>query len=110
MFDTLEIFAFVLWTIFIVYATWYFTSAKHYAPLTLSEARLLWKIHKQNIGCNGRKWKLIKRGDKIIGFQCECGHKYIQKRPIVASTPAPPMPMPTPISIIRKEAKIDKTP
>jgi hypothetical protein len=108
MFETLEIFTFALWTIFVIYATWYFTSAKHYAPLTPYEARLLWKIHKQNIGCNGRKWQIIKRGGKIVGFKCECGYRHIQKRPIVAGTPT--LPMPSQISIIRKETKIDKTP
>jgi hypothetical protein len=88
MFDTLEMLAFTLWTIFIVYATWYFTSAKDYAPLTPYETRILWKIHKQNIGCNGKKWQIIKRRGKIVGFQCECGYKHVQKRPIVTSLPA----------------------
>ncbi|MEM3696553.1 MAG: hypothetical protein QXQ94_03490 [Candidatus Bathyarchaeia archaeon] len=107
MFEPLEILAFTLWTIFVVYATWYFTSAKHYAPLTPYEARLLWKIHKQDISCNGRKWQIIKRGGEIIGFKCECGYKHIQKRPIVASMPTPLMS--TQVSMIRKEAKINKT-
>ncbi|MGB9693363.1 MAG: hypothetical protein ACPLYF_00800, partial [Fervidobacterium sp.] len=50
----------------------------------------------------------IKRRGKIIGFKCECGYKHIQKRPIVASTPA--IPTPPQLSIIRKETKINKTP
>ncbi|MGQ9545428.1 MAG: hypothetical protein ACUVQX_06550 [Candidatus Bathycorpusculaceae bacterium] len=108
MFDTLEMLAFALWTIFVVYATWYLTSAKRYAPLTPYEARILWKIHKQNIACDGKKWQIIKRGGKIIGFKCECGYKHIQKRPIVSSTPM--LPMHTQVSAIRKEAKINKTP
>jgi len=78
-----------LWGCFTTYATWYFTLAKHYAPITPNEAKILWKIHKQNIECYARKWRRIKRGDKIIGFECECGYKHIQKRPIVASTPTP---------------------
>lgn len=72
-----------LWVCFAAYATWYFASAKHYAPLTLKEARLLWKIHKQKAECDARKWREIRRKDKIVGFECECGYKYMQKRPIV---------------------------
>ncbi|MEM3612640.1 MAG: hypothetical protein QXH40_04415 [Candidatus Bathyarchaeia archaeon] len=83
----IEIFAITLWISFAAYATWYFTSAKHYAPLTPNEARLLWKIHKQTTKCSSRRWREICRGRKIVGFACECGYKYTQKRPIVASTP-----------------------
>lgn len=75
------------WACFAVYAAWYLTSAKHYAPLTLTEAKLLWKIHKQITRCNARDWHEIRRGDKIIGFECGCGFKHIQKRPITANTP-----------------------
>ena len=82
-----EIITVALWTCLMAYATWYFTSAKNYAPITSNDAKMLWKIHKRNIRCAARKWREIKRGDKIIGFECECGYKYIQKRPIVANTP-----------------------
>jgi len=78
-----------LWGCLTAYAVWYFTSAKHYAPITISEARILWKIHKRNIQCNARKWQKIKRGGKIIGFTCECGYKHIQRRPIVSNIPTP---------------------
>ncbi|MEM3565778.1 MAG: hypothetical protein QXK18_02770 [Candidatus Bathyarchaeia archaeon] len=83
----IEILAVTLWTCFAAYSTWYFTSAKHYAPLTPEEARLLWKIHKQTTKCGSRRWREICRGRKIIGFACECGYKYMQKRPIVTNTP-----------------------
>lgn len=72
-----------LWVCFAVYAIWYFTSAKRHAPLTPNEAKLLWKIHKQNIKCGAKKWRELKRGDRIIGFECECGYKHVQKRPII---------------------------
>ncbi|HVP27350.1 MAG TPA: hypothetical protein VMT26_06780 [Candidatus Bathyarchaeia archaeon] len=84
---TFEIIGITLWTAFIIYATWYFTSAKHYAPITSNEAKILWKIHKQLIHCNGKKWRELKRGSKIIGFECECGHKHIQRRPLVIKAP-----------------------
>jgi hypothetical protein len=72
-----------LWLCFAVYAAWYFTSAKHYAPLTLDEAKILWKIHKKDAKCRARKMQIVSRGAKIIGFKCECGYKYLQKRPII---------------------------
>lgn len=77
-----------LWIFFAAYATWYYTSAKHYAPLTRNEAKILWKLHKQNTGCKAKKWREIRSKGKIVGFKCECGYKHIQKRPIAAKTPA----------------------
>jgi hypothetical protein len=85
----IEIIAVTLWACFVAYAIWYFTSAKHYVPLTPREARLLWKIHKQTARCDSKRWREIRRGRKIVGFACECGYKYMQKRPIVASPPQP---------------------
>jgi hypothetical protein len=89
--DMLEILLVASWGCLAMYATWYFTSAKHYAPITSKEARILWKIHKRNIQCGARKWREVKRRGKIIGFECECGYKHVQKRPVVASAPAPNM-------------------
>ncbi|MBS7616330.1 hypothetical protein KEJ45_03940 [Candidatus Bathyarchaeota archaeon] len=83
----IEIIMATLWACFAAYAIWYFTMAKHYAPLTLTEAKILWKIHKQNTGCSSKMWREIRRGEKIVGFECECGYKHIQKRPITASAP-----------------------
>jgi hypothetical protein len=87
--STIEIFGIALWTAFVIYTTWYFTSAKHYAPITSAEAKILWKIHRRNSGCEGRKWRELKRGGKIVGFECECGQKHIQRRPIVVRAPIP---------------------
>jgi hypothetical protein len=83
-----EILVPTLWLCFVAYAAWYYISAKKYAPLTRKEVKILWKLHKQNVGCKAKKWDEIRRKDKIIGFKCECGHKHVQKRPIAASTPA----------------------
>jgi len=87
--NMLEIIAPAVWMGFAVYATWYFASAKHYAPITLNEARILWEIHKQNVRCDAKKWQEIRRRGKIIGFECECGYKHVQKRPIATNTPTP---------------------
>jgi hypothetical protein len=89
MLEILEILAATLWGFLTAYATWYFTSAKNFAPITVNDVRILWKIHKRNIQCHARKWQEIRRGGKIIGFRCECGYKHVQKRPIVSSMPTP---------------------
>ncbi|HVP92964.1 MAG TPA: hypothetical protein VMS94_04405, partial [Acidobacteriota bacterium] len=61
------------------------------------------KIHKHNFSCQSRKWRTIKRKNKIIGFECGCGYKHIQKRPIVAG-----LPMPYIESHGSKESALDK--
>ncbi|MGB9741397.1 MAG: hypothetical protein ACP5IM_03975 [Candidatus Bathyarchaeia archaeon] len=68
---------------FMIYATWYFSSLKTFAPMTREEAKLLWKIHKKETGCTAKKLHEIKRKNKIVGFKCECGYKYLKKRPIM---------------------------
>lgn len=85
--NMLEILVFASWLSLTAYAVWYSTVAKHYAPIAPHEAKILWKIHKQNVQCASKKWRAIRRGKKIIGFECECGFKHIQKRPIVANAP-----------------------
>jgi hypothetical protein len=82
--NMLEILMPTMWTCFTAYAAWYFTSAKQYAPLTLNEARLLWKIHKQSTHCTSRKWNEIRHNGSIIGFKCECGYKHVQKKPVAS--------------------------
>jgi hypothetical protein len=85
--NMLEIIAFTTWIVFVAYATWYFTSAKHTTPISPDEARLLWKIHKQTLRCDARRWRKIKNGNKTVGFECECGYKHVQKRPVSARAP-----------------------
>jgi hypothetical protein len=58
-------------------------SAKHYVPLTAEEVETLWKFHKQKTNCQAKKWREIKKTKKIVGFECECGHNHIQKKPII---------------------------
>ena len=77
-----------LWACFATYGAWYFTKAKSYSPITQTEARQLWTIHRHNARCNGKKWQQVKKGKQTIGFQCECGYRHVQKRPLVAHTPA----------------------
>lgn len=74
------------WTFFTGYLVWYITSAKCDAPLTVNDAKVLWKMHKQSTNCAGHKWRRIRcKSGKVLGFECECGYKYTQKRLISSS-------------------------
>lgn len=60
------------------------TAAKRTVPITIEDVKVMWTLHKQNSNCKCRKWRPLqhKKG-KVIGFQCECGYKYKQKKPII---------------------------
>lgn len=69
------------WLAFGAYLLWFFFKAKTVQPLTLDDLALTWKVHKQQNGCNAsRIHGLIKGDNEIIGFKCECGYEFIQKR------------------------------
>lgn len=68
----------------LIFIFWLITSAKRSMVIIIDEAQTLWKIHKKNDGCKAKKWQAIKRnGEKVKGFKCECGYKFIQKKPLV---------------------------
>ncbi len=53
-------------------------------PISANEAKIIWKMHHETARCKGHNCKLLTRKrDKIVGFQCECGYTYTQKRPLV---------------------------
>jgi hypothetical protein len=62
---------------------WFLLSAKRVVPLTLKETETLWKDHKQKVLCEAKSWHKIVRKNKIVGFECDCGYKHIQKRHII---------------------------
>jgi hypothetical protein len=76
------------WGCLTTYVSWYATKAKRSCAITPAEAKQLWTIHKQNAHCNGKKWHQLKKGKQTIGFQCECGYRHTQKKPLVTHTPA----------------------
>ena len=76
-----------LWAGFTAYAVWYVTGAKRYSPLTPAEARTLWHIHHQTVHCDAKRWRKITRRGQIVGFECECGYKHVQKRPLISHPP-----------------------
>lgn len=85
--SNLQIIAPTVWGGFALYGAWYFTRAKRLSPLTKTEAKQLWTIHKQDSGCKAQKWRQVKRGKLTVGFECECGYKHVQKRPLVTHAP-----------------------
>jgi hypothetical protein len=65
------------------YIAYLLLSARHVVPMTPEEAETLWKFHKQNTGCKAETWHEITKKKKLIGFECECGFKHIQKKPLI---------------------------
>jgi hypothetical protein len=69
------------WIALVAYVLWYFFKAKTVQSLTLDNLALTWKVHKQRDGCNAsRIQSMIKENDEVIGFKCECGYEFVQKR------------------------------
>jgi hypothetical protein len=69
------------WLALAVYCFWYFFLAKTFQPLTLDDLALIWQLHKQQTGCTAsRIHSLLERNDKVVGFKCECGYEFQQKR------------------------------
>ncbi|MCW4016480.1 MAG: hypothetical protein NWF06_08935 [Candidatus Bathyarchaeota archaeon] len=77
----LYVLLFGLWAALVAYVFWFIFKAKTVQPLTLDDLALTWKVHKQQTGCkSSRIHGLIKENDEIIGFKCDCGYEFIQKR------------------------------
>lgn len=72
-----------LWVTFGCTLAWYLLSAKTYKEITTREVDLLWKTHKQFSHCIAKKFEPITKRKRIVGYRCHCGHKHLQKRPIV---------------------------
>ena len=62
---------------------WLLLSAKRDQEISENEAEMLWKSHKQFKHCSAKKFAKIKRGKKLIGYTCQCGHQHKQERPII---------------------------
>ena len=69
------------WLILGGYSLWFFFKAKTFLPLTLDNLALTWKLHKQHTGCTAsRIHSLLTKNNEIVGFKCNCGHEFLQKR------------------------------
>jgi len=69
------------WLALAVYCFWYFFLAKTVQPLTLDELALIWRLHKQQTGCkSSRIHSLLESNKNVVGFKCDCGYEFKQKR------------------------------
>jgi hypothetical protein len=76
------------WASFALCGAWCLTSVKRNTSITFSDAKMIWILHRKSANCTGHKWQPItRRKGKIIGFECECGYEYTQKRPLVSRIP-----------------------
>jgi hypothetical protein len=70
-----------LWLVLGAYVLWYLFKAKTFQPLTLDDLALTWKLHKKQTGCTASRINtILVKNNKFIGFKCECGYNYLQKR------------------------------
>jgi len=77
----LELLIWGFWFALTVYCFWYFFLAKTFQPLTMDDIALMWRLHKQQTGCAAsRVPSLLERNGEVIGFRCECGYEFQQKR------------------------------
>lgn len=72
-----------VWFLLGGYAFWFLSKAKTYQPITLDELACAWKLHKREAGCNASQiHDLLIKKDQVVGFKCDCGYEWLQKRPI----------------------------
>jgi len=69
------------WLALGTYVFWYVVKAKDFQPLTLDELALTWRLHKHQSGCKSASMHdLLVRNNEVVGFRCECGYEFLQKR------------------------------
>ena len=78
-----EFLAPTLWVTFGCTLAWYLLAAKRYHAIDTQELKLLWESHKQFDHCTANEFEPIMKGNKIVGYKCECGHEHLQERPII---------------------------
>ncbi len=65
------------------YIAYVLLSAKNVIPMTPEEIETLWKFHKQTKCCKAETWHEITKKKKLIGYECDCGFKQIQTKPLI---------------------------
>jgi len=77
----LDLLVWGFWLALVAYAMWFLFRAKTFQPLTLDDLALMWKLHKQNTGCTASRINsMLKNDDDVVGFKCDCGYEFLQKR------------------------------
>jgi hypothetical protein len=83
MIKMLEYMLFGTWFLLGAYAFWFVSKAKTFQPITLDELAVAWKLHKREANCNASQiHDLLVRKNEVVGFKCNCGYEWLQKRPI----------------------------
>ncbi len=93
--------------VFLGYFCWYVFVGKTLQPVTTEQIDLMWRLHKTQSGCKGsRITDLLSYKEKVVGYKCECGYEFKQKRLLAQNV----QNLPTPIqcgkngqSILEKE-------
>ena len=68
---------------FAAYFCWYAFFGRTFQQITEEEAKLTWRLHKKNTRCKGsRITDMLNYRGKTVGFRCECGYEFKQKRPL----------------------------
>lgn len=84
----LEMLMWSFWLILGAYGMWYFFKAKDVQTLTLDNLILTWKLHKHQANCKApRIQSLLTKHGEVVGFQCECGYKFLQTRLLTQKVP-----------------------
>ena len=77
----IEILFAITWSCLGAYIVWYFFKAKTHHPITIEELTLTWQIHKKQTRCNASTIHTMHvKNNAIVGFTCDCGYTYLQKR------------------------------
>jgi hypothetical protein len=96
-----------LWAALAVYCFWYFFTSKTVQPLTLDELALIWQLHKQHTGCtSSRIHSLIESNNEVVGFKCDCGYEFKQRRLITQRISKPHSDSKLATKSLRKTAKV----
>ena len=65
------------------YIAYVLVFARNVDPMTREEAEKLWKFHKETKSCKAKTWQEIIKKNELVVFECECGHKHIQKKHLI---------------------------
>lgn len=103
-----EIVACGAWLSFAGYIFWFMFGAKEFQPLTLDDLALLWRIHKHQNRCKASQiHDLLVKNDEVVGFKCDCGYQYFQKR-LITQKVHPHLQNSKPLSVSEFEESLQK--
>jgi len=67
-------------------------TTKKDVPMTRKEVNLFYALHKKaSNGCSHKMQPVTMKTGEFAGFQCECGYRYVQKRPLFSHAAKAPL-------------------